>query len=194
MRRLSGSRKNTRKQQEQEQVTRTSDPSSTDGRRMRGVWWAVGAGGICWLATENSLKNPFILDDLTRIRDNPQLRSLSAFARSFLEPGRGMLTCSWSPLTCLTADSPYTTRRNDPSRPLTSLSFLLNFSLLGSAPWHFRKLTCALLAPDSRHRTDERKRREHLCCADGKADCAPSQQLPACPQALQTFLEDKMWG
>ena len=100
------------------------------------------------LSTSNAVCNPYVLDDLTKVLNNPDIRSLRGLAATLVYP----------------YDAPGARRlnRNDPSRPLTYLSYALNYCLLGPEPWHFRltnivahvacswsvrALLCALLVP-----------------------------------------------
>ena len=110
--------------------------------------FAAAAAAMAALSTSNAVGNPYVLDDLTKVLNNPDIRSLRGLAARLVYP----------------YDAPGARRlnRNDPSRPLTYLSYALNYCLLGPEPWHFRltnivahvacswsvrALLCALLVP-----------------------------------------------
>ena len=77
---------------------------------------------MVFAAGSNSLSSPFLLDDLSKVRDNPDIRSLSPAALVYPYADNAAQNI----------------RRNDPSRPLVFLSYALNYVLLGPSPWHFR--------------------------------------------------------
>jgi hypothetical protein len=77
---------------------------------------------VVFAAGSNSLSSPFLLDDLSKVRDNPDIRSLSPAALVYPYADNAAQNI----------------RRNDPSRPLVFLSYALNYVLLGPSPWHFR--------------------------------------------------------
>jgi hypothetical protein len=110
--------------------------------------FAAAAAAMAALSTSNAVGNPYVLDDLTKVLNNPDIRSLRGLGSRLVYP----------------YDAPGARRlnRNDPSRPLTYLSYALNYCLLGPEPWHFRltnivahvacswsvrALLCALLVP-----------------------------------------------
>ncbi|MGB1592369.1 MAG: hypothetical protein ACPIOQ_06410, partial [Promethearchaeia archaeon] len=88
----------------------------------------LGSAALLYAAGGNGLHNPFVLDDKTKVLGNTDIRSLRNL------PGA---------LIYRYADSARRINRNDPSRPLTSLSFTLNYCLFGPASWHFRLVNLA---------------------------------------------------
>ncbi|KAJ1472568.1 hypothetical protein T484DRAFT_1839830 [Baffinella frigidus] len=97
-------------------------------RHMRGRADPLGTAAVVLAACSNSLFSPFLLDDLTKVRDNPDIRSLSPAALIY-------------PYSDVASQN---VRRNDPSRPLVFFSFALNHFLLGPSPWHFRAVNILL--------------------------------------------------
>ena len=75
------------------------------------------------------LNAPFMLDDRFRIEHNPEIRSPAAW---------------WNSLARQPTDG--TPHRNDPSRPLTSFTFMLNAAATGVRPGAFRAVNIALHA------------------------------------------------
>ena len=75
------------------------------------------------------LNAPFMLDDRFRIEHNPEIRSPAAW---------------WNAPARLPTDG--TPHRNDPSRPLTSFTFMLNAAATGVCPGAFRAVNIALHA------------------------------------------------
>ena len=93
---------------------------STDvGSHLR---FAAAAAALAALTTSNAITNPYVLDDVSKVRNNPDIRSLRGLAAKLVYPYDGARRLN----------------RNDPSRPLTYLSYALNYCLLGPEPWHFR--------------------------------------------------------
>lgn len=95
-------------------------------------WFEVVALALTVACTQGCLDNPFLLDDLTKVRDNPDIRSLSLLPSVLVYPyshrhGGAELS-----------------RRNDPSRPVTFLSYALDYSISGSEPRGFRITNIAL--------------------------------------------------
>lgn len=75
-----------------------------------------------------ALANPFYLDDIPRIVDNPDLRSWSnLWSRLIFRPSETVIAFG-----------------NDPSRPLVFLLYGLVYQIFGPSPWAFHALNLAL--------------------------------------------------
>mgnify|MGYP006876804776 CR=1 FL=1 len=121
------------------------------------------------MTCSNSLSSPFLLDDLSKVRDNPDIRSLSPAALVY-------------PYADNAAQN---VRRNDPSRPLVFLSYALNYVLLGPSPWHFRAVNvcCPFCTYPEPRKLRLRPRPEWLIGTLGFAGFAG---LGACVQRVAT--------
>ncbi len=78
-----------------------------------------GGALLTFLLYLPSLRAPFILDDLPKIIDNPEIRSLSQFKKSLDHSYPRIQRAS---------------NHNDPSRPLTYFTYFLNYQLRGLKP------------------------------------------------------------
>lgn len=114
------------------------DHMRVKNRKTSRQWWdgfpvfeavAIALTALC---THDCLDNPFLLDDLTKVRDNPDIRSLdgipSILVYPYLQQSGGIELL----------------RRNDPSRPVTFLSYAIDHSLHGPRPRGFRMTNIGL--------------------------------------------------
>jgi hypothetical protein len=95
-------------------------------------WFEVVATVLIVACTHDCWNNPFLLDDLTKVRDNPDIRSLSLLPSTLVYPYSQM------------PGRAEPSRRNDPSRPVTFLSYAFDYSLAGPEPRGFRIVNIAL--------------------------------------------------
>jgi len=96
-------------------------------------WVAIGLIVIATtIVYHNSLKAPFILDDIGKIVENPDIQKLSNLKTKLVYPYNKQY---------------FTPRRNDPSRPLVSLTFTLNyyFGKLNTFGYHLFNLLIHIL-------------------------------------------------
>lgn len=88
--------------------------------------WVVALGllVLCVILFQNSWHNPFVLDDLKKIVENPDLLRLDQIFSKLVYPYR----------------EPFVIQRNDPSRPMVYLLYALAYHLGGGDPFLFHLL------------------------------------------------------
>ncbi|MBS1985166.1 MAG: tetratricopeptide repeat protein [Bdellovibrionales bacterium] len=85
---------------------------------------AVAAVGVFFVLFGWGLNHPFLLDDLTKIVENPDIRSLANIPAKLVYPYHVYQVL----------------QRNDPSRPLVFLLYTLIYSVVGVRPWLYHAL------------------------------------------------------
>jgi len=116
-------------------ILQDAEPRSTSSRGGR-LWpvFAIALGVICHLG---GLFNDFTYDDCAMVRDNPRIRSLTAFREIWL-------TDWWSEQS---DDQPYLDPTRDRLyRPLTLFSFALNYALHENRPFGYHLVNLVLHA------------------------------------------------